>query len=49
MFSRLKAGIARTRDSLVNSVTRLFTGRTRLDASALESLETLLLSADAAD
>lgn len=46
MFSRLKAGIARTRDSLVNSVTRLFTGRTRLDASALESLETLLLSAD---
>ncbi len=46
MFSRLKAGIARTRDSLVNSVTRLFTGRTRLDASALETLETLLLSAD---
>ena len=46
MFSRLKAGIARTRDSLVNGVQRLFTGRTRLDAQALESLETLLLSAD---
>ena len=46
MFSRLKAGIARTRDSLVSGVQRLFTGRTRLDAQALESLETLLLSAD---
>ena len=46
MFSRLKAGIARTRDSLVNSVQRLFTGRTRLDASELETLETLLLQAD---
>jgi fused signal recognition particle receptor len=46
MFSRLKAGIARTRDSLVNGVQRLFTGRTRLDAAALETLETLLLSAD---
>ena len=46
MFSRLKAGIARTRDSLVNGVQRLFTGRTRLDAHALETLETLLLSAD---
>ena len=46
MFSRLKAGIARTRDSLVNGVQRLFTGRTRLDAQALETLETLLLSAD---
>ena len=46
MFSRLKAGIARTRDSLVHGVQRLFTGRTRLDAAALETLETLLLSAD---
>ena len=46
MFSRLKAGIARTRDSLVNGVQRLFTGRTRLDTNALETLETVLLSAD---
>ena len=46
MFSRLKAGIARTRDSLINSVQRLFTGKTRLDAVSLETLETLLLQAD---
>ena len=46
MFSRLKAGIARTRDSLVDGVQRLFSGRTRLDTQALETLETLLLQAD---
>jgi fused signal recognition particle receptor len=46
MFSRLKAGIARTRDGLVGGLTRLFSSRTRLDDATLDELETLLLAAD---
>lgn len=46
MFSRLKAGIARTRESLVGGLGRLFGLRVRLDAATLDELETILLRAD---
>ena len=46
MFSRLKAGIARTRDGLVGGLGRLFGVRARLDQATLEELETVLLRAD---
>jgi fused signal recognition particle receptor len=46
MFSRLKAGIARTRDSLVGGISRLVGRKTRLDGATLDELETVLLRAD---
>ena len=46
MFSRLKAGISRTRDSLKQGFERVFKRGTTLDAAALESLETVLLQSD---
>lgn len=46
MFSRLKAGIARTRDGLAGGMSRLLGTRARLDPAALDELETLLLGAD---
>lgn len=45
MFERLKAGIARTRDSITRGLRGLFTGR-KLDAATIEEIETLLLTAD---
>ena len=46
MFSRLKAGIARTRECLARTVSRLRKQSAQLDASTLEELETVLLQAD---
>lgn len=46
MFSRLKSGIARTRDGLRNGLERLFKQSERVDAATLEDLEALLLKAD---
>jgi fused signal recognition particle receptor len=46
MFSRLKAGIAKTRAGLVSGISRLVGRTDRLDAATLEELETLLLSSD---
>ncbi len=46
MFSRLKAGIARTRDGLVGGINQLLGRDTRLDAATLDELETLLLTSD---
>jgi fused signal recognition particle receptor len=46
MFSRLKAGIARTRDGLVGGLSRLLGNRVELDAATLAELEAVLLAAD---
>ena len=46
MFSRLKAGIARTRDGLVDGIGQLLARSSSPDAATLEDLETLLLASD---
>ncbi len=46
MFSRLKAGIARTRDGLAGGISRLLGRSRKLDAATLDELEMLLLSRD---
>ncbi|MGD9600217.1 MAG: signal recognition particle-docking protein FtsY [Gammaproteobacteria bacterium] len=46
MFKRLREGIARTRDGLLNRIKGLFTRREPIDAASLETLETALLLAD---
>ena len=46
MFKRLREGIARTRDGLLNKLGRLFGRREPIDASSLEALESALLVAD---
>src|SRR5262245_66562518 len=44
-FSRLKAGLTRSTQSLTQGITRVFT-RKRLDQAALDELEELLIGAD---
>ena len=46
LFSRLKAGLARTRSGLTESVASLVLGRKQIDNELLEELETQLLVAD---
>ena len=46
LFSRLRAGLARTREVLTTDVTELVRGRTTIDEDLIEELETVLLSAD---
>lgn len=46
MFKRLREGIARTRDGLLNKLGRLLGRREAIDASSLEALESALLVAD---
>ncbi len=46
MFKRLKEGIARTRDGLLNRISRLFGRGQPIDAASLETLENALLLAD---
>ena len=46
MFKRLREGIARTRDGLLNKLGRLLGRREPIDASSLEALEEALLLAD---
>ncbi|MCW2278426.1 signal recognition particle-docking protein FtsY [Heliophilum fasciatum] len=45
-FSRLKEGLTRTRQNLVQKVEELITGRTRIDEELFEELEEILISAD---
>ena len=46
LFSRLRAGLARTREVLTTDVTELVRGRTTIDEGLIEELETILLGAD---
>jgi len=45
-FSRLKEGLAKTRDNLVGKIQRLVVGKTKIDDELLENLEEVLISAD---
>ena len=46
LFSRLKAGLSRTRSSLAEGLGNLILGKKTVDDELLEEIETLLLSAD---
>jgi fused signal recognition particle receptor len=46
LFSRLKAGLSKTRNGLGNGIASLVSGRKQIDDELLEELETQLLSAD---
>jgi len=46
LFSRLKAGLAKTRNGLSSGIASLVAGRAQIDDELLEELETQLLSAD---
>jgi len=46
LFSRLKAGLSKTRSGLHDGITNLFAGRRQIDDALLEDLETQLLLAD---
>ncbi len=46
LFSRLKAGLAKTREGLGSGIAGLVAGRRQIDDELLEELETQLLSAD---
>jgi len=46
LFSRLKAGLSKTRNGLGNGIASLVAGRKQIDEELLEDLETQLLSAD---
>ena len=46
LFSRLKAGLARTRANLTDALGDLLSGKRQIDDDLLEELETLLLTAD---
>jgi fused signal recognition particle receptor len=46
LFSRLKAGLAKTRSGLGDGIARLVVGRREIDDDLLEELETQLLTAD---
>jgi fused signal recognition particle receptor len=45
-FSRLKEGLAKTRDSLFGKVERILTARARIDDTVLEELEEVLIRCD---
>lgn len=45
-FSRLKAGLQRTRDNLGNGLTRLFLGKKQIDEALLKEIQAQLLMAD---
>ncbi len=46
LFSRLKAGLSRTRDTLANSLGSLLLGKKAIDQELLDELETRLLTSD---
>ncbi|PLX85400.1 MAG: signal recognition particle-docking protein FtsY [Desulfuromonas sp.] len=46
MFARLKAGLAKTQNSLVGRVDSLLRGRTVIDDEVIEDLEEILITAD---
>jgi len=45
-FSRLKEGLAKTRENLFGKLSRLVKGKTKIDDEFLEELEQILISAD---
>jgi fused signal recognition particle receptor len=45
-LQRLRQGLSKTRNKLSEQITTLFLGKKQIDAELLESLETLLISAD---
>ncbi len=45
-LQRLKDGLKKTKDSFVNQVTNIFTGRTNIDDELFEELEEVLIQAD---
>ncbi len=46
LFQRLKKGLTKTREILTTDIDALFTGKKRIEASDLEHLEELLITAD---
>lgn len=46
LFGRLRAGLTKTRETLLGKVETLLQGRTRIDEDFLESLEEVLIAAD---
>jgi fused signal recognition particle receptor len=46
LFGRLRAGLTKTRETLLGKVETLLQGRTRIDEDFLESLEEVLIGAD---
>jgi len=46
LFSRLKEGLAKTRDSIVNQVKNIIQTKTKIDDELLEQLEEILLAGD---
>jgi fused signal recognition particle receptor len=46
LFSRLKRGLAKTRDILTTDIDKLFSGKSRIDDQMLEEIEELLITAD---
>ncbi len=46
LFGRLRAGLTKTRETLLGKVEALLQGRTRIDEDFLESLEEVLIAAD---
>jgi fused signal recognition particle receptor len=45
-FDRLKAGLSKTRDGIVDGIRRAVTGKTRIDDKIVEELEEILIGAD---
>ena len=45
-FGKLKEGLAKTREGLIGTVTRILTGAPRIDDALLEQLEESLIAAD---
>ena len=46
LFSRLKRGLAKTRDILTTDIDKLFSGKNRIDDQMLEEIEELLITSD---
>ena len=45
-FGKLKEGLTKTRDKLVNKLSEVITGKAKLDAATLDEIEEILISAD---
>ncbi len=45
-IQKLKSGLRKTHDNIVNKLSQVFTGRTRLDDDLLDELEEILIEAD---
>ena len=45
-INRLKEGLSKTRDKLVNKITETFSGKAVIDDKTLDELEEILISSD---